>query len=79
MEKETEITGHITAHVNVSVTRAPGGTVPKDIDIFMTLRHWDTEAKERLFTGTIGDAGALTMGCQSVSVRKVNKDHPHHR
>ncbi|KAK2596301.1 hypothetical protein N8I77_013197 [Diaporthe amygdali] len=78
-EKETEITGHIVAHVNVSVTRTPGGTVPKDIDVFVVVRQWDAEGNERVFTGTIGDAAALTRGCQRVSLRKVNKEHPHHR
>lgn len=78
-EKETEITGHIVAHVNISMTRAPGGSVPEDIDIFLTLRQWDTEGNERVFTGTIGDSAALTRGCQRASLRKVNKDHPHHR
>ncbi|PSN64649.1 alpha/beta-hydrolase [Corynespora cassiicola Philippines] len=78
-KKETEITGHILAHVNVSVTRNPGGTVPKDIDIFMAMRQWDAEGNEKVFTGTIGDPAAVTRGCQRVSLRKVNTEHPNHR
>ncbi|EOA89723.1 hypothetical protein ACJQWK_02546 [Exserohilum turcicum] len=78
-EKETEITGHIVAHVNLSVTRLPGGKTPKDIDVFFLVRQWDANGVERTFTGTIGDAAAVTRGCQRVSLRKVNKEHPHHR
>lgn len=78
-EKETEITGHIVAHVNLSVTRIAGGTTPKDIDVFFTVRQWDLNGVERTFTGTIGDAAAVTRGCQRVSLRKINKEHPHHR
>lgn len=76
--KETEITGHIVAHVNLSATRTPGRTVPKDIDVFFTVRHWNADGSERTFTGTIGDAAAVTRGCQRVSLRKVNKEHPNH-
>ncbi|KAF2826730.1 X-Pro dipeptidyl-peptidase protein [Ophiobolus disseminans] len=78
-EKEPEITGHIVAHVNLSVTRKPGGTTPKDIDVFFIMRHWNADGSERVFTGTIGDFAAVTRGCQRLSLRKVNKEHPHHR
>ncbi|KAF2014095.1 alpha/beta-hydrolase [Aaosphaeria arxii CBS 175.79] len=78
-EHEVEITGHIIAHVNLSVTRKPGGTVPKDIDVFFMMRHWNADGTERVFTGTIGDAAAVTRGCQRVSLRKINDKHPHHR
>jgi predicted acyl esterase len=78
-EKETEITGHIVAHLNLSVTRTPGGTTPKDIDVFILVRHWNADGSERVYTGTIGDLAAVTRSCQRVSLRKVNKEHPHHR
>lgn len=78
-EQETEITGHIVARVNVSVTAKPGGGVPKDIDIFLTIRHWDKDGKEIFFTGTIGNPVPVTKGWQRVSLRKINKEHPHHR
>lgn len=77
--QETEITGHIVAHVNVSVTPSVGGTVPKDIDIFLTIRHWDTKGNEKFYTGTIGDPIPVSKGWQRVSLRKVNKEHPRHR
>ncbi|KAF7890879.1 uncharacterized protein EAF01_010688 [Botrytis porri] len=39
-EQKKEITGHITAHLNVSLSPSPTATAPeKDIDIFLTLRH----------------------------------------
>ncbi|KAH6619051.1 Alpha/Beta hydrolase protein [Boeremia exigua] len=78
-DKETEITGHIVAHVNLSVTRLPGGSTPQDIDVFFLVRQWDANGVERTFTGTIGDAAAVTRGCQRISLRKVNDKHPHHQ
>ncbi len=78
-QQETEITGHIVAHVNVSVTPNLGGSVPKDIDIFLTIRHWEINGNEKFYTGTIGDPIPVTKGWQRVSLRKVNKDHPRHR
>lgn len=78
-QQETEFTGHIVARVNVSVTPDLGGNVPKDIDVFLTLRHWDANGSEILYTGTIGDPVPVSKGCQRVSLRKVNKKHPHHQ
>jgi hypothetical protein len=67
------------AHVNVSATPSLGGTVPKDIDIFLTLRHWDAKGNEKFYTGTIGDPIPVSKGWQRVSLRKINKEHPRHR
>ncbi|KAF5546731.1 cocaine esterase [Fusarium napiforme] len=44
--KETEITGHI---LNVSATPHLGKSGPRDIDLFLTLRHFDADNKE-IFT-----------------------------
>ncbi|THW38781.1 alpha/beta-hydrolase [Aureobasidium pullulans] len=77
-EQETEITGHITAHLNVSVS-PEGETVPTDIDLFLTLRHFSAEGKEIFYTGTGGDNVPLCKGWLRVSFRKINSEHARHR
>jgi len=78
-ERETEVTGNVVAHLNVSVTPDPAGATPSDIDLFLTLRHISPEGKEVFYTGTAGDPVPLTKGWLRVSLRKVNKDHHKHR
>ena len=46
-----EITGHIIANLVVSVEADDTGKVPKDLDLFITLRHFDADDKEILYTG----------------------------
>ncbi|CAM1508472.1 Fc.00g053200.m01.CDS01 [Cosmosporella sp. VM-42] len=76
-EQETEITGHVTAHLNVSV--APENPEETDIDLFVTLRHIDPAGKEVMYTGTVGDPVPLCKGWLRVSNRKVHVEHPKHR
>ena len=76
---ETEITGHVTAHLNVSVSPDPAGPTPKDMDLFVTLRHIGPHGKEIFYTGTAGDPVPLTKGWLRVSLRKVNRGHPKHQ
>ena len=78
-EQETEITGHITAHLNVSVTPDKGGPLPNDIDLFLTLRYISPSGEEVYYTGTAGDPVPLTKGWLRVSLRKVNEQHSRHR
>ena len=76
----TEITGHITAHLNVSVTPYIGQTtLPRDIDLFLTLRHLSPAGKEVFYTGTAGDPVPLCKGWLRVSLRKTNPAHVKHR
>lgn len=77
--EETEITGHITAHLNVSMSPDSGGSLPRDIDLFLTLRHMDQNGVEILYTGTAGDGVPLCKGWLRVSLRKMNRDHARHR
>ena len=44
MEK-TEVTGHIVVRVNVSLADRDGSK-PSDIDLFLTLRHFDMDGNE---------------------------------
>jgi predicted acyl esterase len=44
-ETETEITGHIVAHLNVSCS-STGENTPSDIDLFVTVRHFGADGKE---------------------------------
>lgn len=78
-EEETEITGNVVAHLNVSVSADATGPTPSDIDLFVTLRHISPEGKEVFYTGTAGDPVPLTKGWLRVSLRKTNPDHPKHR
>jgi predicted acyl esterase len=78
-QAETEITGHIVAHLNVSVSADPDGPTPSDIDLFVTLRHVSPKGEEVFYTGTAGDPVPLTKGWLRVSLRKVNNEHPKHR
>lgn len=78
-EKETEITGHIVAHLNVSLTPAAVSTAKKDIDLFVTLRHLSPSGKEIFYTGTAGDPVPITKGWLRVSLRAIDETHPKNR
>ncbi|KXL44606.1 hypothetical protein M433DRAFT_68128 [Acidomyces richmondensis BFW] len=78
-ETETEITGHVVAHLCVSASKLSNQTTePSDIDIFLTLRHISPEGKEVFYTGTAGDPVPLAKGWLRVSLRKVESSHPRH-
>ncbi|KAF2102969.1 X-Pro dipeptidyl-peptidase protein [Rhizodiscina lignyota] len=78
---ETEITGHIAAHLNVSVSPCDEqpDQVPSDMDIFVTLRHLDAKGKEILYTGAVGDPVPVTKGWLRCSLRKTDEIHSQHR
>lgn len=78
-EKETEITGHIVTHLNVSMSANPGSATPQDLDLFITLRHISPAGKEVFYTGTAGDPVPLCKGWLRLSMRKVNEKHARHR
>lgn len=75
--EEVEFTGHVVAHLNVSVT-AYGDATPSDIDLFVTLRHLDSTGKEIYYTGTVGDPVPVSKGWLRCSLRAVNSSHPQH-
>ena len=78
-EEETEITGHVVARLNVSVSPDPTGATPTDIDLFVTLRHLGPDGNEIFYTGTAGDPVPLTKGWLRVSLRKTDQDNHKHR
>ncbi len=83
-EAETEITGHLLAHLNVSMTPDDSGSSSssdedKDIDLFVTLRHLDPSGNEIFYTGTAGDPVPLCKGWLRVSMRRVHDESPLHR
>lgn len=78
-EQETEVTGHIVAHLNVSLTPDTTGPTPTDIDLFLTLRHISPAGKEVFYTGTAGDPVPLVKGWLRVSMRKTSPEHHKHR
>ncbi|KIJ55804.1 hypothetical protein M422DRAFT_24318 [Sphaerobolus stellatus SS14] len=77
--QETEITGHIVANLILSVEPDQSGKIPKDVDIFVTIRHLDSEDKEIFYTGTFGDPAPVTKGWLRASVRAVDEKHQFHR
>lgn len=77
-EEETEITGHIVAHLNVSATPEDIGN-ETDLDLFLTLRHIDPAGNEVFYTGTAGDPVPLCKGWLRVSNRRVHDESPKHR
>ena len=77
-DEETEVTGHVVAHLNVSVTPETAAS-EKDIDLFLTLRHIDPSGEEVLYTGTAGDGVPLCKGWLRVSLRKVDETNSKNR
>lgn len=79
--EETEVTGHVVAHLTISASKlsAEQQTDPSDIDIFLTLRHISPAGNEVFYTGTAGDPVPLTKGWLRTSLRKVETQHPRHR
>ncbi len=87
-ESETEITGHLVAHLNVSVTPDNNILDPDpdpdpdrdfDIDLFLTLRHLSPSGSEIFYTGTAGDPVPLCKGWLRVSNRRVHDENPKHK
>lgn len=78
-ESGTEITGHIVVHLNISTRREHYGTLPTDIDLFLSLRHISASGEEIFYTGTQGEAAPVTKGFLRVSLRKTDPSHPRHR
>jgi predicted acyl esterase len=79
-DTETEVTGHVVAHLCVSSSKFPSSdTAPSDIDVFLTLRYISPDGKEVFYTGTVGDPVPLSKGWLRASMRKVEKDHPKHK
>lgn len=79
-EEETEITGHVVAHLAISASSSNADQPPpSDIDIFVTLRHISPEGTEVFYTGTAGDAVPLTKGWLRASLRTVKEDHPRNK
>lgn len=79
-ESATEITGHIVAHLCLSLESIdPTNMTGNDIDVFVTLRHISSLGNEIFYTGSSGDNVPLTKGWLRLSLRKINDAHPRHR
>ncbi|KAM0541720.1 hypothetical protein ACHAPJ_013125 [Fusarium lateritium] len=75
-----EITGHIVAHLTVSVCRkSSGSNPPSDIDLFITLRKLNAKGEEVFYTGTMGDPVPIVKGWQRVSLRSVDASSELHK
>ena len=69
-EHEIEVTGHPVARLSVSMSERDGSK-PSEIDLFVTLRHYDSEGKEIFYTGAVGDPVPVVRGWLRVSLRKT--------
>ncbi|ORY86664.1 X-Pro dipeptidyl-peptidase protein [Leucosporidium creatinivorum] len=78
-DKDVEIAGHPLANLVVSVEKRPDGSAPKDVDLFVTLRHFDADGKEIFYTGTAGDPVPLVKGWLRASLRAIDTTSPRHR
>lgn len=82
IKAETEITGYIVTHLNISMTPDPelaNKDAEKDIDVFLTLRRISPSGKEIFYTGTAGNSVPLKKGWLRVSLHKITSDHPKNR
>lgn len=71
-EEEIEITGHPWARLSVGASPLnKSSTQPSEIDLFLTLRHYDAANQEIFYTGAAGDAVPVVRGWQRVSLRKT--------
>ncbi|GAA6037993.1 hypothetical protein JCM8097_009530 [Rhodosporidiobolus ruineniae] len=78
-DKDTEIAGHPLANLVVGVEKRSDGSAPKDVDLFVTLRHFDATGKEIFYTGTAGDPVPLVKGWLRASLRAIDTSSPRHR
>ncbi|KPV74777.1 uncharacterized protein RHOBADRAFT_15431 [Rhodotorula graminis WP1] len=78
-DRETELAGHPLVHLTVGVEKRPDGSAPKDLDLFVTLRHLDADGKEIFYTGTAGDPVPLVKGWLRASLRAIDTSSPRHR
>ncbi|KAM0241488.1 hypothetical protein ACHAP5_007527 [Fusarium lateritium] len=75
-----EITGHIVAHLTVSISRKSlDSAPPSDMDLFLTLRKFNAKGEEVFYTGTMGDPVPIVKGWQRVSLRKVDTSNALHQ
>lgn len=80
VESEMEVTGHVLAHLAVSVDSSVSPPPEDlDLDLFLTLRHFTAAGREVSYTGSSGDAVPVTRGWLRTSMRKVNTQSPYHR
>lgn len=78
-KEDIEITGHITAHLNVSASAiSDNDSQPSEIDLFLTIRHLDKSGKEVFYTGSDGDPVPVCKGWLRVSLRRVNEKSTRH-
>ncbi|KNB01365.1 hypothetical protein FOXG_04629 [Fusarium oxysporum f. sp. lycopersici 4287] len=74
-----EITGHLVANINISASKEAWLPPPTDIDVFVTVRHYNKDGKEVCYTDSTGEPGAVAKGELRLSLRKTNPGHPNHR
>ena len=69
---EVEITGHLVARLSVAVS-ARDGNSPTEMDLFVTVRHYDPAGSEIFYTGATGEPVPVVRGWLRVSLRKLTQ------
>ncbi|CAK7211655.1 hypothetical protein SCUCBS95973_001188 [Sporothrix curviconia] len=60
--------------------KLPGQTTtPSEIDLFLSIRHFDSAGKEIFYTGTTGEPTPVVKGWLRASLRAVNTESPCHK
>lgn len=75
-DKETEIAGHPLANLVVGVEKRSDGTAPRDVDLFVTLRHFDAEGKEIFYTGAFQCASSPDKSLTDRFLVRRNRRRP---
>jgi hypothetical protein len=70
--QETEIAGHPTANLVYSLLRREDGTAPRDIDVFLTLRHFAPDGKEVFYTGEGSIFASAPLGRRRVIANSLH-------
>lgn len=66
-DRETELAGHPLVNLTVGVEKREDGTAPKDVDLFLTLRHFDAAGKEIFYTGASSALSSSSSGFRLTS------------
>lgn len=70
LSHEVEITGHPMARLSLALSPR-GQSSPSEMDVFVTLRHYDASNQEIFYTGAAGEPIPVVRGWLRVSLRKT--------
>ncbi|KAI4854090.1 alpha/beta-hydrolase [Aureobasidium sp. EXF-8845] len=77
-KRQTEVTGHPLARLSFSLSSVDE-SAPSELDVFLTIRHFDAEHREVSYTGTTGEPVPVVKGWLRLSLRKTCEESPLHK